>query len=221
MKKIIDYINNKVLVRVVWLHSATVFTKIFAGFLTTKFIAIFIGAEGLALIGNLRNFLTSVQSFATLNLYNGIVKFIGEFKNDLTKLSKILSTVYYIGFVSMFSISLLCYFNSDFINDIIFSDRFNYGYVIKILAIALPFYALNMFSFSIMNGFAKYKFLMIINIIGQIMGLCVTLILIWQDKIDGALVSVVISPSLIFLITVVGIVNRRNFISHLKVSIFN
>ncbi len=36
------------------------------------------------------------------------------------------------------------------------------------------------------------------------MGLCVTLILIWQDKIDGALVSVVISPSLIFLITVVG-----------------
>ena len=218
MKKIIDYINNKVLVRVVWLHSATVFTKIFAGFLTTKFIPIFIGAEGLALIGNLRNFLTAVQSFATLNLYNGIVKFIGEFKNDLTKLSKILSTVYYIGFVSMFSISLLCYFNSDFINDIIFSDRFNYGYVIKILAIALPFYALNMFSFSIMNGFAKYKFLMIINIIGQIMGLCVTLILIWQDKIDGALVSVVISPSLIFLITVVGIVNRRNFISHLKVS---
>jgi PST family polysaccharide transporter len=68
-----------------------------------------------------------------------------------------------------------------------------------------------------MNGFAKYKFLMIINIIGQIMGLCVTLLLIWQDNIDGALVSVVISPSLIFLITVVGIVNRRNFLTHIKV----
>jgi len=32
------------------------------------------------------------------------------------------------------------------------------------------------------------------------------------------LVAVVISPSLIFLITVVGIVNRRNFLWHLKVS---
>lgn len=218
MKKIIDYINKKVLVKVVWLHSATVFTKILAGFLTTKFIAIFIGAEGLALIGNLRNFLTGAQSFATLSSYNGVVKFIGQFKNDIGKLSKVLSTAYYVGFVFMFFICLLCYFNAELINNIIFSDRFNYSYVIKIMAIALPFYALNMFSFSIMNGFAKYKFLMIINIIGQMMGLCVTLILIWQDKLDGALISVVIAPSLIFLITVVGIINRRNFLTQLKVS---
>ena len=218
MKKILAYINNKVLVKVVWLHSATVVTKIVAGFLTTKFIAIFIGAEGLSLIGNLRNFLTAVQYFATVGLYNGVVKFIGEFKNDTKKLSKTLSTAYYFGFCAMFLISLLCYFNSEFINNLVFSERYNYAYIIRIMAIALPFYVLNMFSFSIMNGFAKYKFLMIINIIGQIMGLCVTLLLIWQDNIDGALISVVISPSLIFLITAVGIVNRRNFLSHLKVS---
>ena len=204
--------------KVVWLHSATVLTKIGAGFLTTKFIAIFIGAEGLALIGNLRNFLTAVQSFATVGLYNGMVKFIAEFKNDITKLSKTLSTVYYFGFFAMFLISLLCYFNAEYINDLIFSERYNYGYVIEIMAIALPFYTLNMFSFSIMNGFAKYSFLMIINIIGQIMGLCVTLLLIWQDNIDGALISVVISPSLIFLITLVGFVNRKNLISLIKVN---
>jgi PST family polysaccharide transporter len=205
-------------VKVVWLHSATVLTKIGAGFLTTKFIAIFIGAEGLALIGNLRNFLTAVQSFATVGLYNGMVKFIAEFKNDITKLSKTLSTVYYFGFFAMFLISLLCYFNAEYINDLLFSERYNYGYVIRIMAIALPFYTLNMFSFSIMNGFAKYSFLMVINIIGQIMGLCVTLLLIWQDNIDGALISVVISPSLIFLITLVGFVNRKNLISHIKVN---
>lgn len=204
--------------KVVWLHSATVLTKIGAGFLTTKFIAIFIGAEGLALIGNLRNFLTAVQSFATVGLYNGMVKFIAEFKNDITKLSKTLSTVYYFGFFAMFLISLLCYFNAEYINDLIFSERYNYGYVIRIMAIALPFYTLNMFSFSIMNGFAKYSFLMVINIIGQIMGLCVTLLLIWQDNIDGALISVVISPSLIFLITLVGFVNRKNLISLIKVN---
>jgi O-antigen/teichoic acid export membrane protein len=217
LKKLINYINSKVLIRVVWLHSATVVTKIVAGFLTTKFIAIFIGAEGMALIGNLRNFLTAVQSFATVGLYNGVVKLISDFKDDVKKLSQVLSTTYYIGFCAMFLICLLCYFNAETINDLIFSKRYHYEYVIKVLAIALPFYALNMFSFSIMNGFAKYKFLMIINIIGQIMGLCVTLLLIWQDNIDGALVSVVISPSLIFLITVVGIINRRNFLSHIKV----
>lgn len=217
MKKLIDYINKKVLIKVVWLHSATVITKISAGFLITKFIAVFIGAEGLALIGNLRNFLTAVQSFATVGLYNGIVKYIGEFKNDINKLSKVISTSYYLGFTATILISLLCYFNADIINNLVFSSQYDFKYIIKILALAIPFYALNMFCFSLMNGFAKYKFLMIINIIGQTMGLCVTLILIWQDNIDGALVSVVISPSLIFLITVVGIINRRNFLSHIKV----
>ncbi|MBT8260090.1 MAG: polysaccharide biosynthesis C-terminal domain-containing protein, partial [Bacteroidia bacterium] len=208
MKKLIDYINKKVLIKVVWLHSATVITKISAGFLITKFIAVFIGAEGLALIGNLRNFLTAVQSFATVGLYNGIVKYVGECKNDIKELSKVISTSYYLGFAATTLISLLCYYNADIINNLVFSSQYNFKYIIKILAIAIPFYALNMFCFSLMNGFAKYKFLMIINIIGQILGLLVTLLLIWQNNIDGALISVVISPSLIFLITIVGILYR-------------
>ncbi|NNK83912.1 MAG: O-antigen translocase [Flavobacteriaceae bacterium] len=218
MKKLIDYINKKVLIKVVWLHSATVITKISAGFLITKFIAVFIGAEGLALIGNLRNFLTAVQSFATVGLYNGIVKYVGECKNDIKELSKVISTSYYLGFAATTLISLLCYYNADIINNLVFSSQYNFKYIIKILAIAIPFYALNMFCFSLMNGFAKYKFLMIINIIGQILGLLVTLLLIWQNNIDGALISVVISPSLIFLITIVGILYRRNLMRHVKVS---
>ncbi|MCF6295423.1 MAG: O-antigen translocase [Flavobacteriaceae bacterium] len=218
MKRLFDYINNKVLIKVAWLNSATVIVKIIAGFLTTKFVAIFIGAEGLALIGNLRNFLTAIQSFATVGLYNGIVKFIGEFKNDTLKLSKILSTSYYLGFVATILVSILCYYNAKTINDIIFSTQYDFAYVIKITALAIPFYSLNMFSFSIMNGFTKYKFLLILNVIGQILGLCVTLLLIWQNNIDGALISVVIAPSLIFLITLVGILNRRSLIPSIKVS---
>jgi len=218
LRKLFDYINNKVLIKVAWLNWATVMTKIVAGFLTTKFIAVFIGAEGLALIGNLKNFLNAIQSFATAGLYNGLVKYIGEFKNDTLKLSKTLSTSYYIGFLATILISFLCYYNAQVINDLIFSDQYSFAYVIKIMALALPFYALNMFSFSIMNGFTKYKFMMIINIIGQIMGLSVTLLLIWQNNIDGALISVVIAPSLIFLITLVGILNRRSLISSIRVS---
>lgn len=218
MRKLIDYINKKVLVSAVKLHSATVLTKIIAGFLTTKFIAIYIGAEGMALIGNMKSFLTSVQSFGTVGIYNGLVKYINEFKSDALKLSKTISTAYYVGFLATVLMSFLSYFNAELINDYIFSDQYNFVYVIEIMAFALPFYSLNLFSFSIMNGFSKYSFLMIINIIGQIMGLCVTLLLIWQNNIDGALIAVVIAPSLMFLITLVGILNRKNFASYIKVS---
>jgi len=217
LKKLIKYINSKVLVKVAWLHSATVLTKIISGFLTTKFIAIFIGAEGMALIGNLRSFFTSIQTFATVGLYNGVVKYIGEFKEDATKLSKTISTAYYVGFFATILVSLMCFYNAERVNVFLFSENYDFAYIIKIMALAVPFYSLNMFCFSIMNGFSKYKILLVINIIGQIMGLGVTLLLIWKNNIDGALISVVISPSLIFLITLVGILNRRSLTNQIRV----
>ena len=76
MKRLIKYINNNVLVKVASLNSASVIIRIIAGFLTSKFIALFVGAEGLALIGNLRDFVKSVQSISILGLYNGVVKYL-------------------------------------------------------------------------------------------------------------------------------------------------
>ncbi|MBR9914079.1 MAG: O-antigen translocase [Algicola sp.] len=217
MKNLIKYINTNVLFKVAHLNSATIVTKIIAGILTSKAIAIFIGVEGMALIGNLRNFLSAVQSISILGFYNGVVKTIAKVKDDSKKLSETLSTAYYVCFFSTVIMAFLCYYNAQFINDLLFSANYNYAYVIQVLALALPFYALNMMSFSIMNGFSNYKMLLIINIIGQILGLLVTLLLIYEDNIDGALVAAVIAPSLIFLITLVGIINRRNLMTYIKV----
>lgn len=210
MKRLINYINNNVLIKVASLNSAAVLLRIISGFLTSKAIAIFIGPEGLALIGNLRNFLKSVQSFSTLGLYNGVVKYVSEFKNNVVELSKTISTVFYLGFIATFIIALFSYYNADYLNQLVFGE-YDYAYIFRILALALPFYSLNIFSFSIINGFSKYKILLVINIIGQVMGVFVTLLLIWQNNIDGALVAVVVTPSLLFLITLVAIVNRKNF----------
>ena len=220
MKKLIDYINNNVLIKVASLNSASVFTRIIAGFLTSKAIAVFIGAEGLALIGNLRNFISSAHAFSILGLYNGVVKYIAEFKTNVVELSKTISTVFYLGFISTILVSFFCYYNAAYINNIIFPE-YDYAFVIRILAVALPFYSLNMFSYSILNGFSKFKILIIINIIGQILSVSITLLLIYQERIDGALIAVAISESLIFLITLVGFINRRSLVPLIKVSRFS
>lgn len=206
------------LFKVAQLNSATIATKIIAGILTSKAIAVFIGVEGMALIGNLRNFLSGIQSFAILGLYNGFVKTIAKYKEDTLELSKTISTTYYWGFFSTMLMSFLCYYNAEFINDFLFSSNYNYAYVIRVLALALPFYALNMFCFGIMNGFSNFKMLLIINIIGQILGLLVTIYLIYIENIDGALIAAVIAPSLLFLITLVGIINRRNLMTQIKIA---
>ena len=76
MKKLIIYINNKVLIKVAPLQSASLLTKIIAGILVSKAMAVFIGPVGLALVGNLRNFVSSFQTISTLGFYNGIVKYV-------------------------------------------------------------------------------------------------------------------------------------------------
>lgn len=209
------------LFKVAYLNNATVVTRIIAGILTSKAIAVLIGVEGMALIGNLRNFLSAVHSTAILGIYNGLVKYIAEFKENAQELSKTISTAYYVGFVSTIIVAFVCYFNADFINNFLFSEYYRYAYVIRILAIALPFYSLNMFCFAILNGFSKYRMLLVINIIGQLFGLGITLLLIYQSRIDGALVAAVITPSLLVLMTLVAIMNQRSLFSSIKLSNVN
>ena len=122
MKKLINYINNKVLVKIAPLQSASVLINVIAGVLVSKALAIFIGPVGLALVGNLRNFVSSFQTLAILGFYNGVVKYVSEFKDNAVELSKTLSTVFYVGFVSTFLVSFFCYFNAESINDIIFPN---------------------------------------------------------------------------------------------------
>jgi len=217
LKKFNNYINSNVLFNVANLNSFTIGIKIIAGLFTSKFIAIFIGAEGLALIGNLSNFSKAIQSFSALGFYKGLVKLIAEFKEKKEKLSEVLSTVFYVGFLSTISAALLCYYFADAINTFLFGTS-DYVYIIEILAFVLPFYALNAFCFAIMNGYSKYKFLLIINLIGQIGGLLITLLLIWQDRIDGALVAIAITPGLMFLITLVGILFRTSLVKYVRIT---
>ena len=151
MKKLFNYINNEVLVKAASLNTANISVKIIAGILISKFIAVHIGPQGMALIGNLRNFLSVIQSISISGLYKGVVKTISRCKTNVAELTKTLSTVFYFGFFSSVLLAFICYYNAEFINNLIFSTNYNYTYVIETLALVLPFYALNMFVFSLIS----------------------------------------------------------------------
>ena len=57
-----------------------------------KILAIFIGAEGFALVGNFKNVINFLEQFSVLGTFNGIVKFTSEFKDNKNELNKIFST---------------------------------------------------------------------------------------------------------------------------------
>lgn len=186
--------------------------RIVAGFLTSKAIAIFVGTEGMALVGNLRDFLGSVQSLSTFGFSNGIVKYVAEFKNKSIELSKTISTVFYVGLFSTILVSLYCFFEAQYLNDLLFTPEQKYAYVIKILAVALPLYALNAMVLAILNGLSQFKKLLYINIFAQLFGMFLTLYLIWQHHLKGALIAVAVAESLIFFVTIVGANNQKHIL---------
>ncbi|MEZ4797505.1 MAG: O-antigen translocase [Flavobacteriaceae bacterium] len=202
MKKIKNIIQRNILLKIASLNTISVLVKVFSGLLTSKAIAFFVGVEGMALIGNLRNFISSIQAFSTLGFSNAVVKYVSELKLIKEELSKSISTSYILSFLVSIILSCYCFFNADYISGTIFYAQYDFGHIIKVMALGLPFYASNIFLISILNGQTKYKEVLIINIYGQVLGLIVTLVLIWQKKLEGALIAVVLVPAMLFFLTI-------------------
>ncbi|TDU39512.1 PST family polysaccharide transporter [Gelidibacter sediminis] len=221
MKRILHHLNSNLLLKIASFNSVAVLIRVLAGFMTSKAIAVFIGAEGLALIGNLRNFAATTESFATLGFSNGVVKYVAEFKKDDAKLKQAIGTVLITVFMKSILGSLLFYLFAEPISLWIFNSAQSYVYVIKFLALALPFTALNLVLIAIINGLSKYNTVVKINIYSQLFGLAITLLLIWKSQLDGALVASVVIPGLLFFVTLFSFFDSIDFFKTVRLSSVN
>lgn len=219
--KFIKTIVRTPLFKITSLNSFSVFLKLGIGIVVSKFLAIFVGAEGMALTGNLRNFLTSVESVSTLGFQNGVLKNIVENKNNESELKKIISTVFItlLGIVVLLSIVLFS--TSYYLNDLIFGKNYAYSNVFRILALALPWYVATIFLIIIINGFGRFKKVIYINTIGNLIGLIFSLLVIWQYKTFGALLSIIISPSLLFFVAFYFLNKEIDLVKSIKLENFD
>ncbi len=204
----IKEILSKSLFKVASLNGISILIKIAIGFITSKFIALFIGPSGMALVGNLRNFLTTIESVGTLGFQNGIVKYIAECNQDDVKLKQTISTIFISVLISCMILGIGVFVFSDQLNVAIFGLNYNFSFIFKVLALAMPFYVGTIVLIAVINGFSYFKKVIYINIIGNIIGLLTTILLIWKFNIDGALLGIVLTPSLLFFVSYV-VLNRE------------
>ena len=204
------------LFKVASLNGVGVILKIAIGVITSKVLAVFIGPSGLALTGNLKNFLTSVESIATLGFQNGIVKYVVEAKEDRLALKKILSTI----FISLFAVSLalssILFAFSSYFTSLIFGIQSNYNLIFKILAIVLPWYASTAYLLVILNGLGKFKKVIYVNIIGNIIGLLFCIVAVYYYATFGALVAIIVPPALLFFVAFYYIDKEISFFSNIS-----
>ncbi|HEU4788480.1 MAG TPA: O-antigen translocase [Flavobacterium sp.] len=197
----IKNITQTQLFKISSLNSLSVILKIGVGLVTSKLLAVFVGPSGMALVGNLRNFMTSLESISTLGFQNGIVKYVAECDEDKSELQKIMSTVFISLLLVAIGLSGVLFFLAAYWNNQIFGSHYDYSSVFKVLALALPWYAVSLFLVSVINGLGRFKKVIWITILGNAIGLLVSLVLIWNYKTLGALLAIVVTPALLFLVS--------------------
>lgn len=219
--KFIKKITQTDIFKITTLNSFSVLIKIGIGLVTSKVLAVFVGPAGMALVGNFRNFVTSLESIATLGFQTGIVKYVADSKDDNTELKKVLSTVFISLIITALILSSVLYFFASFWSFKILGINPEYVFIFKVTALALPWYAISIFLISVINGLGLFKKVIWISIIGNILGLAVSLFLVINYQTLGALLAIIVTPALLFFINFYSINKEIPFLDFISLSFFD
>jgi len=218
--KLIRTISKTPLFKVTSLNSVSVLLKIGTGLITSKVLAIFVGPGGMALVGNLRNFLSSAETVSTLGFQNGIVKYVVDHKDDEERLRKIISTVFISLLTATLLLSVILFVCASYFSQLIFDANDQLAVIFKVLALLLPWYATTVFLLALINGLGKFRNVIYINIFGNVLGLLFSVFMIWKFQTFGALLSIIVPPSLLFFVAFYYVNQEIRFLRQVSFAAF-
>lgn len=182
------------------LNTGGIAIKTLLGLVSQRIVAEKLGPAGVAFIGDLRNMIPMIQSFSTLGMFNGIVKYVAEHKESKDELLKLFSTT----FVLLLSLSIISFcvlfFGATYWNDLLFSKANDFTFIFKVLAFAVPFIAMNRIVNGVINGLSAYKKFVKIELISYTLGVILLLTLLYFKQLNGALFAIAVLPIVQFVI---------------------
>ena len=175
----------------------------------------------MALVGNMRNFVSLAENISTLGFQNGIIRFIASHKKDSAATAAFMSTIFFVLVVLALLLSVLLFFGADYWTTFLFGFKSMYAYAIMVFAFTLPWHTLSAFLLAVLNGLGNYTQVIYTNIFGNLLGLGVTVLLVTQMNTLGAMLSLVITPALLFGVTLYYLNKELALVSHIKLKLFN
>lgn len=184
--------------------------RIITGFISIKVVAVYIGPSGLALLGQMQNFITMMSSIASAGVNSGVVKYTAEHYENYEIKQKVWSSALKISLVLIVPMAIAIIFLADFISMKLFNTT-EYSSIFIVFAVTVVFFVLNGLLTSILNAQKEIKKLTVLNIVGSLLGLGVTLFLVIHYALYGALIAGIISQSIIFFVTLAFVLKSSWF----------
>lgn len=181
-----------------WSALATLI-RLASNFVSIKIVALIAGPLGVALVGQFSNFNGIVMVLALGGISSGVIKYTSQYKDNLDELRKIWQTIIWISVtLTIPVIIVLLLFHNWLAEEFLHSAK--YGSILVIFAFSLGFYVANGLLLNILNGLHEIKRFNLLNTLNSVLGLCATIILVYQYQVYGALLAMVTSQSITFFI---------------------
>lgn len=211
--KLPKFIGNNLVLKITSLNAVVITIRLVVSVFIQRLLAITVGEAGIANIGQVRNLVAMLTSTSTLGTFSGVVKYVAEFKENNAELNKFFSTATLFAFIGSVVSALILFFGAKFFSIYVFSSE-DYVYVFKLLALIVPFIAINRMVSGVVNGLSDYKRYAKIELVSYLLATVAILIGLYTSNLKGVIIAIAIAP--VIQLIVLGFVFGKVLKKHLQ-----
>ena len=199
--KLPSFLKNNLILKITSLNSLVVGTRLLISLIVQNLLAQYTGQSGIAKVGQIRNFTNILTSVSSLGVFNGVVKYVSEYKDNEKGLIKLFSTVYVISTITTIILSIVIFTYAKNLSSWLFLSE-DYYLVFHILSMIVPFIAMNRIFNGIISGLSAYKVHAKIEVVWYSMASFLLIFSLYNYNIEGVLIAIAITPIIQFFVLV-------------------
>ena len=188
--------------------------------ISNKIIAVYLGTNGIFLLGQLKDFLRLSNVLSGFGIENGIIKYTSQFQESDEELKKILSTSFRIHLIFSLIFSILILFFSNIISEYLSLD-FESKFYFLVLSISVISFSIHTLLMSIINGIKRIKLYVTINVVSVVISAIIMITLVLKYAVIGALYALIINQIITLAVTCILFYLYKPFKTSLLFSSFD
>ena len=211
--KLPKFLSGNTVLKITSLNAVVISIRLVVSVFVQRLLAITVGEAGIANIGQVRNLMVMLTSTSTLGIFSGIVKYVAEYKENRPELAKLFSTATVFVILGSLVSALILFIGASYFSDYLFKSQ-DFIYVFRLLAVIVPFIAINRTVNGVVSGLSDYKKYAKIELISYLLATVAILIGLYTSNIEGVIIAIAVAP--IIQLIVLGLVfgkTLRTYIS--------
>ncbi|MBE0369275.1 O-antigen translocase [Pseudoalteromonas aurantia] len=156
------------------------------GFVVSKFVALYAGPEGMALVGQLQSFVNGLNGVMSNQLSQGVSRYTAEYKENPVQYWRATITLIFFTFII---IAPLIALNSKYIAELLFENTALYWVILAVLFM-LPLNVANSLLLAVLNGREEHAKYITTLMISTVISCLIAVLLVYLYGLYGGLVAV-------------------------------